>query len=166
MLHIRKARRDDAKAMVEARRGAILVRAAGHYPPAILDAWAASVTPERIERTQNQMNERESIMLVAEAEGEVLGFGMALPSREELRALYVKPNPIGGVGRLLLRSIEDQAFQLCDALACDASLNAVAFYRVNGYAELGPVDHLLSSGVAVPCVRMMKLRPESYLCKR
>jgi hypothetical protein len=152
--------------MIQARRDAILAKAAGHYSPAILDAWAASVTPERIERTQNQMNERQSIMLVAEADGEVVGFGMAIPPRQELRALYVKPNPIGGVGRLLLRSIEDQAFQLCDALACDASLNAVAFYRVNGYAELGPVDHVLSSGVAVPCVRMKKLRPEAYFCKR
>jgi hypothetical protein len=160
MLSIRTARREDARAMILARRGAILAKAAGHYPPEVLDAWATSVTPERIERTQRQMNERESIILVAEAEGEVLGFGMAMPSLQELRALYVKPNPIGGVGRLLLRSVEDQAFQLCDALACDASLNAVAFYRVNGYAELGPVDHLLSSGVAVPCIRMRKLRPQ------
>jgi L-amino acid N-acyltransferase YncA len=146
MLTIRPARTSDAIAMMDVHREAILSKAAGHYPQSTLDEWALGATPE-------------FIVLVAEAGGKVIGYGVAVPSHQELRALYVRPNAIGRVGKALLSELEKQAFRTTEVLTCDASLNAVGFYRANGYTEQGRTDHVLSSGGSVPCIRMEKVRP-------
>jgi len=156
---IRPARTDDAEAILYIHREAILAKAAGHYDQPTLAGWAIGPTPERIARQQQQIADPEFIVLVAEAAGEPLGFAIAVPSRRELRSLYVKPNPIGRVGSALLHELEMQAFRACDRLTCDASLNAADFYRAHGYREEACVEHVLSSGVRIPCLRMSKDRP-------
>jgi hypothetical protein len=141
------------------RREAILSKAAGHYPRSTLDAWAAGVTPNRVARVERQIADPEFIFLVAESGGEVIGYGVAVPSHRQLRALYVRPNAIGRVGNALLSELEKLAFPTAEVLTCDAFLNAVGFYRANGYTEQGTVDLALSSGGSLPCVRMEKVRP-------
>lgn len=159
MLTIRPARPADAIAMMQVHREAILSKAAGHYRHSTLDAWAAGATPDRVARVERQITDPGFTVLVAEAGDEVVGYGTAVPSHGQLRALYVKPNAIGRVGKALLCELEEHAFRTAEALTCDASLNAVGFYRANGYTEQGRVDHVLSSGVSVPCIRMKKVRP-------
>ena len=159
MLTIRPAGPGDAVAILNVHREAILAKAAEHYPAATLEAWGAGATPERVARQERQIADPEFLVLVAETGGDTVGFAIAVPSREELRALYVKPNGAGRVGRVLLAELERRAFRTAKALNCDASLNAVPFYRANGYAEKGRAEHILSSGVSVPCVRMSKARP-------
>jgi L-amino acid N-acyltransferase YncA len=159
MLTIRPARTSDAIAMMDVHREAILSKAAGHYPQSTLDEWALGATPDRVARIERQIADPEFIVLVAEAGGKVIGYGVAVPSHQELRALYVRPNAIGRVGKALLSELEKQAFRTTEVLTCDASLNAVGFYRANGYTEQGRTDHVLSSGGSVPCIRMEKVRP-------
>ncbi len=158
-LTIRPARPNDAIAMTQVHREAILSKAAGHYQRSTLDAWAVGATPDRIARVEQQISDPEFIVLLAEAGDEVIGYGVAVPSRQQLRALYVKSNAIGRVGSALLTELEQHAFRTSEVLTCDASLNAVGFYRANGYREEGRVEHVLSSGVSVPCMRMKKVRP-------
>ena len=160
MLTIRPARPSDAAAMLQVHREAILSKAAGHYQQVTLDAWAVGVTADRVARFERQIVDPEFIVLVAEAGRELIGYGIAVPSHRQLRALYVKPNAIGRVGVTLLAEVETLAFEVAEELTCDASLNAVAFYRANGYTELGRMEHVLSSGASVPCMRMKKDRPE------
>ena len=159
MLTIRTARPDDAVAILRVHREAILLKAAGHYPESTLGAWALGVTPERVARLAQQIADPEFIVVVAEAGEEAIGYGVAVPVREQLRALYVKPNSIGRVGTVLLAELEKRAFLTAESLRCDASLNAVAFYGAHGYTEEGRADHVLGSGACVPCVRMKKVRP-------
>jgi hypothetical protein len=156
MLTIRTARLDDAAAILEVHRAAILAKAAGHYPRATLDAWGIGPTPERIARQEGQIADPGVITLVAETPLDVIGFAIAVPASEELRSLYVKPNTIGRVGASLLAELVRRAFQTCDRLGCDASLNAVPFYAAHGYIEESRMEHTLSSGARVPCVRMTK----------
>jgi len=158
-LTIRPAVPADAVAILRVHREAILARSAAHYPPATLDAWAVGPTPERIARQQHQIADPAVITLVAENAGQILGFAIAAPAAGELRSLYVKPNPVGGVGSALLAELEARAFAICPALACDASLNAVPFYRSHGYVEQAALEHTLSSGARVACVRMVKNAP-------
>jgi hypothetical protein len=66
--------------------------------------------------------------LVAEADDEIIGFAMANPSKNELLAVYIKPNSIGNVGHALLTEVENRAFRVGEFLTCDASLNAEGFY--------------------------------------
>lgn len=59
----------------------------------------------------------------------------------------------------LLAELERLAFQICDRLTCDASRNAVPFYASHGYIEEARVEHKLSSGPRIACIRMSKCRP-------
>jgi ribosomal protein S18 acetylase RimI-like enzyme len=149
----------DATAMLHLQREAIFSKAAGHYHESTLRAWALGATPERVARLEQQIADPGFTVLVAEARDAVIGYGVAVPSREQLRALYVKPNAIGRVGKALLGELEKRAFTVAEVLTCDASLNAVGFYKANGYTEEGRVEHVLSSGAGVPCIRMKKVRP-------
>lgn len=86
---------------------------------------------------------------------------MAIPSRNELRALYAKPNTAGCVGRILLNYIESRALDAgAEYLELDASLNAEAFYKANGYIEIGRTDHISDSGDASAAIQLRKIRPE------
>jgi Acetyltransferase (GNAT) domain len=159
MLTIRPAVLRDAKTMMEVHRQAVFAKAAGHYSRAILETWAPGATANRVVQVEHEIADPAFIVLVAEAAGDLIGFAMAIPTKGELRAVYVKPNPVGGVGRALLAEIEGRAFALADQLACDASLNSEEFYKANGHQAEAPIRHVLRRGTAIPCIRMSKRRP-------
>lgn len=88
----------------------------------------------------------------------VLGFGIFFQKLGELRALYVHPaEGRRGIGRQILQVLETQAAER-DILRIhlNASLNAEAFYRANGYTSLAPGKFRLSAGVEMDCVKMEK----------
>jgi hypothetical protein len=153
---IRPAVRSDATAILRVRREAVLAKAASHYDLVVLNDWANAVDAARIVK---QISDPDYRVLVAEAGGEIIGFAMAILSKRELKALYTTPNPIGGVGRVLLGEIENLAFQATPYLVCEASLNAEGFYKANGYAEEGRQDRVSRSGIISRIVQMKKLRP-------
>ncbi|MFY9657040.1 MAG: GNAT family N-acetyltransferase [Methylocystis sp.] len=161
MVQIRLAHRDDAATLMRVHREAVFAKAAPFYDEAILESWSPGATPERVRRVEQEIVDPHYITLVAEHEGEVLGFATAIPSRNELRALYVKPNTVGCVGQRLLNYIEVLAFDAGAAyLEFDASLNAEAFYRANGYIEIGRADHVSDSGDASAAIQLRKIRPD------
>lgn len=128
-LTIRPARTADAAGILRVHREAILAKASAHYNQSDLKAWAVGPTPERVARTQQQIADSEFVVLVAQTANQIIGFGVAVPSQQRLRALYVLPNEIGRVGHRLLEELETVAFRNTEALHCDASLNAVNFYK-------------------------------------
>ncbi|MDP1869046.1 MAG: hypothetical protein Q8L13_22250 [Bradyrhizobium sp.] len=123
---IRAAVGNDAADILLVRREAVLAKAVSHYDPVILNDWANAVDAARIAR---QISDPDYRVLVTEAGGEIIGFAMAVLSGHELKALYTKPNPIGGIGRALLPEIEYLAFQATPYLVCEASLNAEGFLQ-------------------------------------
>jgi GNAT superfamily N-acetyltransferase len=157
-LNIRAAVRNDATEILRVRREAVLARAASHYDPSILNDWATAIDAGRIAK---KISDSDYRVLVAEAGGEIIGLAMAMLSKCELQALYVKTNPIGKVGRTLLGAIENLAFETAPFLVCEASLNAEGFYKANGYAEECRKDHVSSSGIISPVVWMKKHRPNA-----
>ncbi len=160
MLKIRLATPSDAAALMRVHREAVFAKAAGHYDPARLESWSPGATPDRVARVEREIADPDFIVLVAEVEAEVVGFAMATPPQNKLQALYVKPNAEGRVGRALLAEIEKRAFSAgASLLAFDASLNAEAFYKANGYTETGRADYVSPSGEASPAVQMQKERP-------
>lgn len=68
------------------------------------------VTPDRVARSERQIADPGFLVLVAEAGDELIGYGIAVPSHEQLRALYVKPNAIGRTGVTLLAGVETLTF--------------------------------------------------------
>jgi RNA polymerase sigma-70 factor (ECF subfamily) len=82
------------------------VHECSHQDIALFLGIPATTVNNRLHRARSLLQEQEIadpevIALVAEAAGEVIGFAMTVPSQHELRAVYVKPNLIGGVGRAL-----------------------------------------------------------------
>jgi Acetyltransferase (GNAT) domain len=145
--------------MMEVHREAVFAKAAGYYPRAVLEAWAPGAIPDRVARVEEEIADPDFTVLVAEAAGEVIGFAMAVPSTNELRAVYVRPNRVGRVGRALLAEVERSAFAQTDRLACDASLSAERFYRANGSNPEARMQHAFARGGTIDCLRMTKLRP-------
>jgi hypothetical protein len=155
---IRPAVRSDATAILLVRREAVLAKAAGHYDPDILNDWANAVDAARIAR---QISDPDYRVLVAESDSEIIGFVMAVLSSHELKALYTRPDPIGGIGRALLSEIENLVFQTVPYLVCEASLNAEGFYKTNGYAEQCRADRVSRNGLISRVVWMKKYRPDN-----
>ena len=96
--------------------------------------------------------------VVAEAAERIVGFGELDVEHGQVKAVYVHPGHARrGIGRALLRELERIArVRGVAALWLDSSLNAVPFYRSEGFRESGESMHRLSSGGSMPCVRMQK----------
>jgi hypothetical protein len=158
MLKIRPAQLNDATSMIHAHREAVFAGAGNHYSQAILEAWSPGTTPDRVARMEQQISDPTLIILVAEYGADIVGFALVNTAINELGAVYVKPNSIGGVGRTLLAEVEKRAFAIVEFLTCDASLNAETFYKANGYTEEFRTTHTLKTGPTMPCIRMKKIR--------
>jgi putative acetyltransferase len=163
-LEIRTAVQSDATEIVHVRREAILSKAASHYDQAIVEDWADAMdAADRIARIERNISDPGFVVLVAEAGGDLIGFASAALANHELQTLYVRPNQIGNVGRALLAALEKIAFETVPFLVCDASLNAEAFYKANGYIEECRKDYVSRpGGLASRVVRMRKHRPNAH----
>jgi putative acetyltransferase len=151
LVGIRRAQLEDAEAIWSTHRAAVLGLTAPEYTPDQIAAWL-DLAPDDFRAA---MRERGGVFFVAEAAGEVVGF--AAVRGDEARAVYVRPDAVRrGIGTRLLDAVEREVRASGGAfVTCEASLNAVPFYRANGYVELGPHARNVRS-VELPFVRMTK----------
>jgi putative acetyltransferase len=157
-LQIRPAKSSDAEAIIHVHYAAVHEIASSFYPSEILEAWSAKPGETRYQWMRNLITNGEEIVVVAEDESGIQGFGFFIPKMEELRALYVHP-AIGhrGVGGQILEALEARAVALgISRLRLNASLNAEVFYRTNGYRALSRGKFRLSDEQEMDCVRMEK----------
>jgi GNAT superfamily N-acetyltransferase len=160
LLALRLGRPEDAFAICDVHRSAVRGIAIEIYSREVIDGWAPiDISPERVTGFAQQIENGEEIVVVAEdPAGVITGFGSIVPSKAELRAVYVRPeHSRNGVGRAILRRLEDLAREagLTD-FRMDASINAEAFYAANGFVSEARGEHTLSSGVRMACVSMRK----------
>jgi putative acetyltransferase len=124
------------------------------YSAGQIEAWAGPKRPEQYVRAMAA----GEVMFVAEFAGRIVGFaGVAGP---EIKAVYVAPGQTRrGVGRALLRAVEDHAAGAgALELRLESTLNAEPFYAAHGYARVAPAVHEMC-GVEIPCVAMRKALP-------
>jgi putative acetyltransferase len=155
---IRPAIVDDARRILEAHSAAVHRTAAREYASDILVAWAAPLDVDNVQRMAGIIASQSELLLVAEIDGRVVGFGSIVPKNSELRAVYVHPD-FGreGVGSRILSALEDLARQHgLTELAMDASLNAEDFYLNHGFAVVERGEHTLRTGARMCCVKMRK----------
>jgi putative acetyltransferase len=163
MTTVREMRPDDARAFLEVHHAAVRGLAAKDYNQAVIDDWAPlPVTDKAVERFL--LNPDNEIRLVAEHDGEVVGIGALVIDKAELRACYVAPEASRkGVGSALVREIERIAEEHgVGALELDSSVTAEPFYLARGYEVRERGEHILRSGQAMACVKMVKsLQPRA-----
>ena len=160
-IRIRRPRLDDVAGIVRAHSEAIRAKAAAHYSAEQIASWtranSVETLEERLERERKTLAEGKVIAFVAELNGNIIGFSMLVPDKNELRAVYVAPGEWRGVGGLLLERIEEEARKLkVSYLECDASLNAENFYLKHDYEVVERTVHVLHDGSEVACVKMRK----------
>ena len=150
----------DALSIIDAHRAAIRGTATGFYSREVIEEWAPiAVSPERIEGFARAIASGEEIVIVAaDSSDRILGFGSIVPSNDELRAVYVRSeHGRKGIGRAILQRLEDLARHAgLKELRMDASINAEAFYRANGFSSEASAEHSMPSGRRMACVRMRK----------
>lgn len=157
MLEMRRATPADAPAMAVAHLDSIRSIGPAFYSRELVDAWAASVTPEMYVKAM--ATGEVFFIAVAPGDGAVLGFASHVPNRgDDSASAYVRGSAARqGVGSALWRLAEAHArAHGATAITLEASLAGVAFYRALGFVEIERRDVQLRNGVAIPCVVMRK----------
>jgi GNAT superfamily N-acetyltransferase len=148
----------DAEAIARVRHSAINRIAADAYPKQAIDAWSGTLDERRYQRFREIIADGQELMYVAEHRSTIIGFGSVIPSRNELRAIYVDGDWVRcGVGAALLSQLESVARHLgCKCLELESSLNAWEFYSVHGFIELGRATRGASDAYEMACISMRK----------
>lgn len=158
---MRYAKREEWPDVLKLHRRAIHETAAADYPTEVLNAWGSPLNDNEAPRMLAEFDaklECGHVVIVAEINGCLAGFGELGPLKNELVALYVNPD-FGrqGVGSAILRELERIARKNTSPyLYMDASLTAVPLYEAHGFRALEQATHRLRNGTSMECVKMRK----------
>ena len=158
---IRQAIRNEWPDVLRIHRRAIHEIAAADYPIEVLRAWGPAIKDDDLPRMLDEFDEKldhDQIVIVAEVNDCLAGFGEVVPQRNELLAIYVNPDFVRrGVGSAIIRELERLAREKnMTHLNLDASITAVPFYKAHGYYSLGRGVHNFRNGNKMDCVKMKK----------
>ncbi|PSP16144.1 N-acetyltransferase [Halobacteriales archaeon QH_10_67_13] len=167
-MEIREPTVEDAEAIRAVHRASIEGLGPQAYDRRQVTAWARGCRSADYAAT---IEAAETVCLVADRDGEVIGFGTLRAVAPdgyvsdpdgEVTAVYVSPAVAReGVGTGLYAAIERRArSRSIETLGLSASLNAVPFYQAQGYDRIREYDHEFSShegtGVTGTIVEMTK----------
>ena len=160
-IKLRLAQRNDARQMFNVRKRAIHEIASNDYPQEIINAWGRKLSLEELNQRKKRFEARlkqGNVIVVAEINGIIAGFGEVAPIQAELAALYVNPDfKRQGVGTAILKDLEFRAkTRGLQSLQLSSSITAVPFYEKNGFKAVKKGTHTLSTGVTMVCMMMNK----------
>jgi putative acetyltransferase len=158
-IETRRAHAGDAGAIAAAHLDSIRSIGPAYYPPDVVEAWSAGLTPDIYVRAM--LGGEVFFIATGDVDGEpaVLGFAShRVDDEQDGASVYVRGGAARrGVGTALLRLAEEYArAHGATSIQIQASLAGVAFYKANGFEELGRGEAHLMSGQSMPCVFMRK----------
>ncbi len=155
-IKIRTAEPKDAKSILKVHYDAVHKTASKDYSKEILHDWSPPVTNKRIEDYKKKSKGR--VIVVAEINREIIGFGTIVPKECEIRAVYVSPKAKRkGAGTALLKKLEAIAKEKnIKKLNLESSITAEKFYNKNGYKSLRYGYFTLNTGRKMKSVNMIK----------
>ena len=152
---IRPAVPSDCEHIYNAHRYSVQYTCRRSYNESILEAWSKLLSPaDYLDAIRDPNYE----LWVIEFKGSIQGFFQLDLKTAQLDALYVHPFVHNrGLGTALLtRAEEIVAHAGFGFMKLYASLNSVAFYKLNGYQSLGEAILPLNRDVSVKCELMRK----------
>jgi ribosomal protein S18 acetylase RimI-like enzyme len=163
-MDLRPATCRDARAIADVHVASTLASYRGLFLAPALDGVDSD---DRAERWRQTLSDASTATLVAESDGQILGFVHYGPCRDgdvadgrvgEIMSVYVEPGSWGkGVGRSLLRAALDRlacaGFREAKLWVLGRNARAVAFYEGAGFVSDGAVTHRKMFGVPVIIVR-------------
>lgn len=155
---IRPARLGDALAIAALHHVAVHKLAAPFYPREVLEHWSPPVTITGAERRYRETQEDGGLTLLAEHDGGLAGFGVAIPEAGEIAACYVAPElSRRGIGRTLLGAMEATvSAHGVHEINVRASLNSKSFYSAFGYHVSGRGEYRFEDGTVMVVAFMRK----------
>jgi len=158
-IQISSAQPEDAAALLEIHTAAVHQTAAPFYPQEIIHSWAKlSFSQARVDKIRERWIEIPNQHTVVARNGDrPVGFGF-IGNDSELRALYVHPD-FGrrGIGGSIIAALEQVALDWgLTYLTANASLNAEAFYKKQGFEVVGYGTFRLASGLEMACAKIHK----------
>ena len=149
---IREAEPSDYITMDELFRGSAKAFCIDAYDRETIEAWIGTPWPERFVQSKEDGNEQ----YVSEIDGNVVCFGSINIVKQLLVSLFVDPDHSGnGVGQEMLQFLFVKAkYQGVKVLQIDSSLNAINFYKRNGFVEKSKGEFSTHSGVVLESVKM------------
>ena len=156
---IRRAGPADAEAITLAHLDSIWSVGPLFYPTRVVEAWRAGLSPGLY---LNAMRGGEAFFVATgtlDSRPVILGFAThRVDDAHDGASVYVRGRATRrGIGTRLLHHAERHARGHGGRpLHIQASLAGVAFYKANGFEELGRGDAELLSGQTMPCVFMRK----------
>ncbi len=158
---IRRSTEADVEAIAHVHMASIHTQGAQAYDAEIVAEWGA---PRDGSRYAQAMDDGETMFVAValnrDGQEQVLGFSShRIADGQHRTAVYIDGKAARqGVGRqLLAAAVEVARVRGAREIHINASLNAVAFYRANGFAEIAPGDHKMRSGRLMPCMLMKKM---------
>ena len=161
-IKLRLGREGDGRNVAQIRYRAIHEIAFNNYSEKILNAWGRSLSEKELVKRENNFNQRikqdNNIVVVAEINGKLAGFGEVAVQENELTALYVNPDfKRQGVATAIIIDLESRANQSgLNCLKLHSSLTAEPFYKQNGFQREKEGTHILATGEEMACVIMKK----------
>jgi putative acetyltransferase len=151
---IRTAVAADVDSIMSTHLSAVTQICSAVYQPDEISAWIAGGTnPGRY--LSGIMEGRFIVALLGET---VVGFSDFDLGTREVCGMFVAPSHVRqGIGRALLLEVEARAVrQGVGRLHLEATLNAIEFYRAQGFVLDKMGSFRLRSGLSVPCATMYK----------
>ena len=160
LIETRKANPADAEAILAAHLDSIHSIGSRFYSLDIVGSWSAGLTPD----VYLSAMEGGEVFFIAigliNDEPAVLGFSShRVGDEQDGASVYVRGMASRcGIGTKLLGLAEEHArAHGAKSIGIQASLAGVAFYRANGFEEVGRGEARLTTGRSMPCVLMRKL---------
>jgi GNAT superfamily N-acetyltransferase len=149
---IRVAINSDYSAMDAVFRSSVKQLCKGCYDDETIEAWAGKPWPERFSKSADEGN-RQYVFVSGD---EIICFGSINVEKSLLVGLFVEPKYSGqGVGRKMTAHLISEAKAAgVHSIHVDSSLNAVGFYKANGFSEIGRSEYTTQNGVVMKSVQM------------
>jgi putative acetyltransferase len=159
-LETRRAEPSDADEIALAHRDSIRTIGAAFYPPNVVADWEEGLTRDVYRKAMA----RGEVFFIAtgtvDRKALVLGFASDYRIEGSTHGMSVYVRGIAarrGIGSALLRLAEAHAVANgATSIQVEASLAGVAFYKANGFTEVGRGETHLMSGRPIACVFMHK----------
>ena len=155
IIDIRKATKEDIEPFKEVIKASILELCAPYYSQAQLEALLAQFPANEV--YQKWITDR--LLLVAEENGNIIGFAQYSPDISLIEAVHVNPSRAKqGIGRKLVKAIETAALDLGKKkISLESSMNAIKFYEKCDYRQIKASTYKCKNDIELDVVSFEKV---------
>ncbi|MDD4294866.1 MAG: GNAT family N-acetyltransferase [Candidatus Omnitrophica bacterium] len=152
-MNIHKAAINDQEKIAQCHRASIKILCQNDYNKNEIQNWLDVIQPYIY---KNAIEKK--LLLIAEENDEILGFGILDIANQELNALYIHPEHTNkGIAKNILAKFESIMLEKnAEILKLCSTLTAFGFYKHHGYIEADRPFHILSNGTKLTCIKMYK----------